>query len=209
MGFESVIQDEIESVGAGVSRGSRVVSIAGLSSIAAKALVISRLQSVTGKKFAVITDSNVDADRWYCDLLFYREHVGIDRPLYLLPSFETDPYSGISPHAETLERRALALWELNETPGGIAVMPARSLITRTAAPARIAETGITLSLEKEFPVEILVERLTEAGYVREEPVSGVGQFSTRGGIVDIWSSGNERPIRMEFFGDTVDSIREF
>src|ERR1044072_555626 len=47
------------------------------------------------------------------------------------------------------------------------------------------------------------------GYVREDPVTAVGEFSVRGGIIDIWPPGREAPGRVEFFGDTVDSLREF
>ncbi len=48
-----------------------------------------------------------------------------------------------------------------------------------------------------------------SGYVREDPVGAVGEFSMRGGILDVWSPGKSSPVRVEFFGDTVDSIREF
>ncbi|PYS48482.1 MAG: transcription-repair coupling factor [Acidobacteria bacterium] len=48
-----------------------------------------------------------------------------------------------------------------------------------------------------------------SGYVREDPVGAVGEFSMRGGILDVWSPGRTSPVRVEFFGDTVDSIREF
>jgi transcription-repair coupling factor (superfamily II helicase) len=47
------------------------------------------------------------------------------------------------------------------------------------------------------------------GYVREDPVGAVGEFSIRGGILDVWPPGREAPVRLEFFGDTVDSLREF
>ena len=47
------------------------------------------------------------------------------------------------------------------------------------------------------------------GYVREDPVGAVGEFSMRGGILDVWPPGREAPVRLEFFGDTVDSLREF
>src|SRR5438552_2829705 len=55
----------------------------------------------------------------------------------------------------------------------------------------------------------LVEKFIASGYVREDPVGAVGEFSMRGGILDVWSPGHEAPVRIEFFGDTIDSIREF
>jgi transcription-repair coupling factor (superfamily II helicase) len=55
----------------------------------------------------------------------------------------------------------------------------------------------------------LVAKLIACGYVREDPVGAVGEFSIRGGILDVWPPGQSLPARIEFFGDTVDSIREF
>ncbi len=55
----------------------------------------------------------------------------------------------------------------------------------------------------------MIERLFAGGYVREEPMFGPGQFSVRGGIIDVWSPDADAPVRIEFFGDTVDSIRSF
>src|SRR6185503_7760882 len=55
----------------------------------------------------------------------------------------------------------------------------------------------------------LVYKLVAAGYVREDPVGAVGEFSMRGGIIDVWSPGQDRPVRIEFFGDEIDSIRGF
>ena len=127
----------------------------------------------------------------------------------VLPSFESDVYSGVSPHAETQERRVLTLWQLTRGAPGFLVLPGRSLITRTVAPARIKNLGAELRVDEDLPPEDLVEKLTASGYVREDPISGVGQFSLRGGIVDVWSPNAENPVRIEFFGDTVDSIRSF
>src|SRR5207245_176063 len=57
--------------------------------------------------------------------------------------------------------------------------------------------------------EELVEKLIACGYLREDPVGAIGEFSIRGGILDVWPPGHSAPARIEFFGDTVDSIREF
>ena len=60
-----------------------------------------------------------------------------------------------------------------------------------------------------MPLELIVDLLIASGYVREEPVGAVGEFSLRGGILDVFSPAHDAPHRIEFFGDTVDSIREF
>ena len=189
---------------------SRVISLSGLASTSAKACVLSRLQAETGKHFVIVTDSNSDADAWQGDLEFFESSIaGRKSSIVTLPSFETDIYSGVSPHAETLERRALTLWQLAAEQPEFVLLPVRSLITRTPSPSEIQNLGAVLKLDEDFAPNRLVERLIAAGYVREDPISNLGQFSLRGGIVDVWSPDATNPVRIEFFGDTVDSIRSF
>src|SRR5437899_1208879 len=112
----------------------RVVSLSGLTSVAAKAFFLSRLQAETGKSLVIVTDSNQEMEMWTSDLEFFRSRISnfeseisnlkskfeisnLRSKILALPSFETEVYSGISPHAETQERRALTLWSLaNEKP---------------------------------------------------------------------------------------------
>src|SRR5205807_4616058 len=63
--------------------------------------------------------------------------------------------------------------------------------------------------DQDHAPEELTEKLIAGGFVREDPVGAVGEFSMRGGILDVWPPARSAPARIEFFGDTVDSIREF
>ena len=198
--------DQLDELQRQIERGSRVINLSGVTSAAAKASVLARLRSATGRVFAVVTNSNSDMESWLGDLSYF---CGADVKVISLPSFEADPYSGTSPHAETQERRALALWQMREQNTGFIVLPARSLIQRTVTPKAIAGMGCVLRRDADFPPETLIETLFAGGYVREEPLFGPGQFSVRGGIIDVWSPDADAPARIEFFGDTVDSIRNF
>ena len=198
--------EQLDEIRRQIERGTRVISLSGLISPAAKASVLARLHAATGKAFVIVTASNSDMESWLGDLLHF---AGGGTGIIALPSFEVDPYAGASPHAETQERRALALWQMRERTAGFVVLPARSLIQRTVSPAAIAAMGCVLRRDADFPPETLVEILFAGGYVREEPLFGPGQFSVRGGIVDVWSPDAETPARVEFFGDTIDSIRTF
>ncbi len=66
-----------------------------------------------------------------------------------------------------------------------------------------------LRIDEDCPPDELIDRLAGVGYVHEEPLNNVGQFSVRGGILDVWPANADQPVRIEFFGDTVDSIRQF
>ena len=204
---------EFKRVVAEINRGARVVSISGLVAGSARALVLAALQRETGKLFAVVTQANRDLEPWEGDLRFwYCALAGkgnCENEVLILPASESDPYAGSSPHPDTLERRALTLWRLARHSQDFVLLTARALARRTVSPDEITHTGALLARGDSQSPEDLVDRLVAAGYVREDPVGAVGEFSMRGGILDVWSPGQERPARIEFFGDEIDSIRAF
>ena len=196
-----------------LARGARVISVSGLVSGPARALALASLQRASGKCFAVVTEANRDLEAWERDLRFWycalRGATDCEDSVLVLPASESDPYAGASPHPETLERRALSLWRMARGGRDFLLLTARGLARRTLAPEELSEAGAHLRRDEDSAPEELIEKLIAAGYVREDPVGAVGEFSTRGGILDVWSPGKEAPVRVEFFGDTVDSIREF
>src|SRR5215212_5712520 len=204
---------EFRRLAAEVAKGARVVSVAGLTSAPARALALAALQRETARRFAVLVAANRDMEPWVRDLSFWCAALGVGggdcEAVLSLPASEGDPYAGASPHAETLERRALTLWNLARGRGRFVLLSSRALARRTVQPARLLEAGAALKRDGDYPPEDLVEVLLASGYVREDPVGAVGEFSMRGGILDVWSPGEPFPVRVEFFGDTVDSIRRF
>ncbi|HEV7799189.1 MAG TPA: transcription-repair coupling factor [Pyrinomonadaceae bacterium] len=204
---------EFQRAVAEINRGARVVSISGLVAGSARGLALAALQRETKKRFAVVTQSNRDLEPWEGDLRFwYCALAGrseCENEVLILPSSESDPYAGSSPHPETLERRALTLWRLAGRSQDFVLLTARALARRTVTPEEIRAAGALLARNDTQSPEGLVERLVAAGYVREDPVGAVGEFSIRGGILDVWSPGQQSPLRIEFFGDEIDSIRAF
>jgi len=196
-----------------IQRGARVVSISGLVAAPARALAVAALQRETRKQFAVVLPAQRDLESWERDISFwYCALHGItecEEAIAILPASESDPYAGASPHAETLERRALALWRLARRKQDFVLLTSRALARRTVAPAEVLQAGTILRRDEDNAPEEIVEKLFAGGYVREDPVNAIGEFSIRGGILDVWPPGRNAPARIEFFGDTVDSIREF
>ncbi|MGB7069004.1 MAG: transcription-repair coupling factor [Pyrinomonadaceae bacterium] len=190
--------------------GTRIVSVAGLTSTSAKSFVLDQLRAKFGRPMTVITDTNAGAEKWERDLRFWSDRTGSEtEQIVTLPCFETDVYSGVSPHAETQERRALALWRMSRADAAVAILPAKSLITRIPLRSKMQDAGKDIIRDLEIAPDDLIDSMVSGGYVREEPLTNVGQFSIRGGIIDIWPPNSEVPVRIEFFGDTVESIREF
>jgi transcription-repair coupling factor (superfamily II helicase) len=214
-----------------ISRGAPVVSISGLVAAPARALALAALQHETGKQFAVVVPAQRDLESWERDISFWycalRGVTDCEDAVAVLPASESDPYAGGSPHAETLEKRALALWRLargiqsgtgaapvkSHAQGARAtdflLLTSRALARRTLAPEEILKAGAVLRRDEDASPEELVDKLTAGGYVREDPIGAIGEFSMRGGIMDVWPPGRGAPARIEFFGDTVESIREF
>jgi transcription-repair coupling factor (superfamily II helicase) len=208
-----VESEEYARLAALLRGGARVISVSGLAANPARALALAALQREVGKCFAVVTEANRDLEAWERDVRFWycalRGVVECDETVLTMPSSESDPYAGASPHAETLEQRALTLWRLAGSEQDFVLLTARALARRTRPPEEVARAGARLKRDEDYAPEELVEKLVASGYVREDPVGAVGEFSMRGGILDVWSPGRTSPVRVEFFGDTVDSIREF
>src|SRR2546423_11914379 len=212
--LQSVIESaEFQGALDQVRRGARVISISGLVAEPARALILAALQLETKRQFALVVPAQRDLENWERDISFWycalRGTNECEETVAVLPASESDPYAGGSPHAETLERRALALWRLAHKRPEIVVLTSRAMARRTVSPAEILEAGAILRRDEDAAPEEVVEKLGAGGYVREDPVRAVGEFSLRGGILDIWPPGHDAPARVEFFGDTVDSIREF
>ena len=204
---------EFRSVLDQIRRGARVISISGLVVGPARALALAALQRETGKQFALVVPAQRDLENWERDISFWycalRGAPECKDTVAVLPSSESDPYAGGSPHAETLEQRALALWRLARTHPDFVLLTSRAMARRTIPPAEILRVGAVLRRDEDTAPEELVDKFISGGYVREDPIAAVGEFSMRGGILDVWPPGRGAPVRIEFFGDTVDSIREF
>src|SRR5713226_9489989 len=160
-----------------IRRGARLISISGLVAGPAKALVLAALQRETGKQFAIVTQAQRDLESWERDLSFWycalhgvAEYEGA---IAMLPASETDPYAGASPHAETLEKRALALWRLARRQQTFVLLTSRAMARRTASPQEILRMGAIVRRDEDNAPEEVVEKLFACGYVREDPVRGV------------------------------------
>lgn len=126
------------------------------------------------------------------------------------------PPSGQEPYdseqlADTLPlvQRTDALGRLREGFEGILVTSAEAIAELVPPPEAVTHETLTLAIGEEHPPEELMERLTGQGFLPVEFVEGPGELALRGGILDVFPFAGEYPIRLEFFGDEIDSIRAF
>jgi transcription-repair coupling factor (superfamily II helicase) len=132
-----------------------------------------------------------------------------DAAVLPFPSYEVDPYRGMAPHFQVTSARARALHAAALGTARVIVASAHALLPRLAAPESILATSVDLRPGSEIDPLVLTDVLAEGGYERQDPVDEHGEFSLRGGILDVFPAGEPAPIRIEFVGDTVESIRRF
>ncbi|MBR7178955.1 MAG: transcription-repair coupling factor [Oscillospiraceae bacterium] len=127
----------------------------------------------------------------------------------VLPSRELTLYDTAVVSRAWEQKRLNQLHALASGQTKLQIFTWESLSQRTIPASVLKQAAFTLEVGLEYPLEVLLEKLTHAGYTRCGMVEGPGQFAVRGGIVDIYSPAADRPIRAEFFGDELDTMGYF
>ena len=127
----------------------------------------------------------------------------------VLPSRELTLYDAAVVSRAWEQKRLRQLFDLASGKTPIQIFTWESLTQRTMPPATLLRAAFRLEVGKEYPIDELLSRLTASGYSRCAMVEGPGQFAVRGGILDIYSPAADRPVRVEFFGDELDTMGYF
>ncbi|HEX2917142.1 MAG TPA: transcription-repair coupling factor, partial [Edaphobacter sp.] len=128
-----------------------------------------------------------------------------------LPAHDVLPFENLSPHSEIQETRAAALWKIcagDRTPR-LVIAPVESACMRLFQRDYYAALALHLKVGEEHIPDLLVEHLLSVGYTRVDVVEMPGQVTIRGGIVDVYPPEQDRPVRVDFFGDEIESLRRF
>jgi transcription-repair coupling factor (superfamily II helicase) len=126
-----------------------------------------------------------------------------------LPAHDVLPFENLSPHPDVQEQRAAALYKLATGAVSILIAPAEAAALRLFDRNYYASLAVTIRRGEELDVEILTAHLASVGYTQMDLVEMPGQFTRRGGILDVYSPEADRPVRIEFFGDEIETIRKF
>ena len=128
---------------------------------------------------------------------------------FLFPQREARPYESSEPHLEIGALRVEAVEALLEGRTRLLVTTLRALQERAPIPAELAGLRLTLRVGEEVGFRTLIGDLAERGFERVPIVEEVGQFAVRGGLLDVFSFGTPEPVRVEFSGDEITSLRFF
>ena len=126
-----------------------------------------------------------------------------------LPAHDVLPFENLSPHPDIQEQRAAALFKLATGGVSILIAPVEAAALKLFDRDYYASLAVTLRRGEEIDVEVLTAHLASVGYTQMDLVEMPGQFTRRGGILDVYSPESDRPIRIEFFGDEIETIRKF
>ncbi len=127
----------------------------------------------------------------------------------LFPSRDAVPYNMKSPFGPIVESRFKVLSQLLAGKRAIYIAPFPAILQKVPLPRDLFNRVIRIEIGQELPMDQLCAWLTENNFRRETAVADVGSFCVRGGIIDIYPFMTDGPVRIEFFGDTVETIREF
>jgi len=192
------------SLGAGRRR------VSGLTSTA-RAIYIPLLARAARQPVVVVVSDNKAAEalepmlRAGCDLTGAFDPAQVVR----LPAHDVLPFENLSPHPDVQEQRASALWKLVTGAVSILIAPVESAALRLFDRDYYAGLAVTLRRGEEVDIEMLTAHLAGVGYTRMDLVEMPGHFTRRGGILDVYSPESDRPVRIEFFGDEIETIRKF
>src|ERR1700724_1654846 len=186
------------------------MSVTGLSS-STKALIIILLRRTVERPFVLVVADNRAAEELLPVLRAFCELTGAADPdsVVSLPARDVLPFQNLSPHPEIQEERARALWKTAPGRAAIVISPVTATTILLRSADYYADLARVLRRGETFDLERLLEHLNTVGYSATDVVEMPGQYAARGGILDVYSPEADRPVRVEFFGDEVESMRKF
>jgi transcription-repair coupling factor (superfamily II helicase) len=195
---------------AALRRGGARERLAGLTDTA-KALVAAIVAAELRRPVIVVVESGGRAETFAESMQFFFTALAGQEAseIGVLPAMDVFPWQDAAPHAEILESRAVTLWRYATGQSRVVVAPVASARMRLDDAAHYASQARTLARDEAVSLDELVTHLRRVGYESHEMVEMPGQFTVRGGIVDIFPAEAERPVRLELFGDSLESLREF
>src|SRR5579875_929983 len=191
-----------------LGRGRRRVS--GLTSTA-RSLYIPLLARAAKVPVVLLVADNKAADAMHLALRAGCELTGAIAPeqVLKLPAHDVLPFENMSPHPEVQEQRATTLWKIASGDASIVIAPVEAAAMKLFPAPFYGGLAQVLRRGEEVDVETLLSHLASVGYEHVDVVEMPGQYSRRGGILDVYSPEADRPVRMEFFGDEIESMRKF
>ncbi len=193
----------------------RVLSVAGTHPAAQPFLAFALREMLPDRTLVVVTEGVKAQESFLQDLETWgalksaRDKSPAETPLFF-PSWEILPHESKLPHADVIAERLQTILALNGRPSGqLVVTNVAALLQKTFPAAELREHSRNLALGERIEPLDLIEWLEDQGYEPEAQVTSKGEIALRGGIVDVYPLPSPWPVRIEFFGDEIESMRYF
>ncbi len=197
-------RDDVYSIINGIESGLKEQLVSGLSG-SARSMFTTLIQEATRKKTLIVTHQLTQAQQLYEDMLEFSEQ----KDVYLYPVNELLASELAIASPELLSQRISALTNWLNKDHAILIAPVAAL-KRMLPPMEYWQTyQLHFELEQVINIDQTLEYLVEMGYIRQDMASSPGEFSLRGGILDIYPITEAQPLRIELFDDEIDSIRYY
>ena len=172
----------------------------------ADALALAELAAQSkGRLLAVVTASAADAQRLLDEIPWFAPGLKVR----LLPDWETLPYDHFSPHQDLVSERLATLWAALQGEVEILLVPASTAVNRLAPPEFMAAYTFEFKKGQKLDAEKFRSQVTLAGYAHVTQVVSPGEYSIRGGLIDLFPMGSQLPYRLDLFDDEIESIKTF
>jgi transcription-repair coupling factor (superfamily II helicase) len=192
-----------------LKEGTGRIRVSGLTPTA-KALLLVLLQKVTDRPLIVVVSDNHVLEEFVPVLQAFSELLGTEpESVVALATRDVLPFQNLSPHPEIQEERAVALWKIATGAVSIVVSPIAATALRLRSAEYYADLARVLRRGETLDPEPLLRHLNTVGYTSTDVVEMPGEYALRGGILDVYPPEADRPLRIEFFGDEIESIRKF
>ncbi len=184
------------------------VSVEGLPG-ASNAYLLAQAWKHSKRPQVVITLDQVSGETWLSDLRYFLHHEKVRVSPQFFPTWELLPYEPLSPFSEVSGERLATLNGLLENHCPILVVPVEAVLQYLMPRSSLRNLTYDVQKGQTLDREVFEICLVDNGYTRSHLVEERGQFSSRGDILDVFQSHQSHPIRIEFFGDEIESIRKF
>ena len=187
--------------------GQRFVLPALAGSSDAYALAVAGLAFKAEKRILTVIVANAsDGQRLLDEIAWFADG---ELSCHLLPDWETLPYDAFSPHQDLVSERLATLHEIRNGQCDVLVVPATTALVRLAPPSFLAAYTFFFRQNEKLDEAKLKAQLTLAGYSHVSQVMSPGEYSVRGGLIDLFPMGSALPYRLDLFGDEIETIRTF
>ncbi|NOS94796.1 MAG: transcription-repair coupling factor, partial [Methylotenera sp.] len=161
--------------------------------------------SKPSQPLVIISANAFDAQRLLEEIPYFAPSLSV----HLLPDWETLPYDQFSPHPDLISERLTTLYHIAQNACDVVIVPLATALIRLSPKAYLNANTFMLKKGQKLDLEALRRQCAEAGYHHVTQVISHGEFSVRGGLVDLFPMGSALPYRLDLFDDEIETIRTF